>query len=96
MRQKGAVVNWLHGVSQDYHYRASYFANANGTRLNYLIAGPGDPVVLLHGYAETSHSTKAEMARDIHAHARKLGYERLHLAVSRRSDRIVLMDAASR
>jgi pimeloyl-ACP methyl ester carboxylesterase len=31
------------------------FANVNRTRLHYLIAGKGDPVVLLHGYAETSH-----------------------------------------
>jgi pimeloyl-ACP methyl ester carboxylesterase len=33
----------------------SRFANVNGTRLHYLLAGTGDPVVLLHGYAETSH-----------------------------------------
>src|SRR5271169_2441954 len=33
----------------------SRFANVNGTRLHYLVAGKGDPVVLLHGYAETSH-----------------------------------------
>jgi pimeloyl-ACP methyl ester carboxylesterase len=33
----------------------SRFANVNGTRLHYLAAGKGDPVVLLHGYAETSH-----------------------------------------
>jgi len=33
----------------------SRFANVNGVRLHYLIAGKGDPVVLLHGYAETSH-----------------------------------------
>jgi pimeloyl-ACP methyl ester carboxylesterase len=33
----------------------SRFADVNGTRLHYLIAGEGDPVVLLHGYAETSH-----------------------------------------
>jgi pimeloyl-ACP methyl ester carboxylesterase len=33
----------------------SRFANVNGARLHYLIAGQGDPVVLLHGYAETSH-----------------------------------------
>lgn len=33
----------------------SLFANVNGTRLHYLVAGSGDPVVLLHGYAETSH-----------------------------------------
>jgi pimeloyl-ACP methyl ester carboxylesterase len=33
----------------------SRFATVNGARLHYLIAGQGDPVVLLHGYAETSH-----------------------------------------
>ena len=31
------------------------FADVNGTRLHYLIAGNGDPIVLLHGFAETSH-----------------------------------------
>jgi pimeloyl-ACP methyl ester carboxylesterase len=31
------------------------FADVNGVRLHYLFAGQGDPVVLLHGYAETSH-----------------------------------------
>jgi pimeloyl-ACP methyl ester carboxylesterase len=30
------------------------FANINGIRLHYLIAGAGDPVILMHGYAETS------------------------------------------
>ncbi|HYQ30204.1 MAG TPA: alpha/beta hydrolase [Polyangiaceae bacterium] len=33
----------------------SRFANANGTRIHYLVAGQGEPIVLLHGYAETSH-----------------------------------------
>src|SRR6202163_689251 len=33
----------------------SRFAEVNGVRLHYLVAGQGDPVVLLHGYAETSH-----------------------------------------
>jgi pimeloyl-ACP methyl ester carboxylesterase len=33
----------------------SKFANVNGVRLHYLAAGTGDPVILLHGYAETSH-----------------------------------------
>jgi pimeloyl-ACP methyl ester carboxylesterase len=33
----------------------SCFANVNGVRLHYLVAGKGDPIVLLHGYAETSH-----------------------------------------
>ena len=31
------------------------FADVNGVRLRYLIGGKGSPVVLLHGYAETSH-----------------------------------------
>ena len=33
----------------------SKFADVSGVRLHYLISGKGDPVVLLHGYAETSH-----------------------------------------
>jgi pimeloyl-ACP methyl ester carboxylesterase len=31
------------------------FVDVNGVRLHYLAAGAGDPVILLHGYAETSH-----------------------------------------
>src|SRR6185437_3566583 len=31
------------------------FASVNGVRLHYLIAGKGDPVILLHGYAQNSH-----------------------------------------
>jgi pimeloyl-ACP methyl ester carboxylesterase len=31
------------------------FATVNGVRLHYLIAGKGDPVILLHGYAQNSH-----------------------------------------
>ncbi len=30
-------------------------ANVNGVRLAYLVAGKGEPVILLHGYAQTSH-----------------------------------------
>ena len=33
----------------------SRFADVNGVRLHYLVAGQGAPVVVLHGYAETSH-----------------------------------------
>jgi pimeloyl-ACP methyl ester carboxylesterase len=33
----------------------SKFADVNGVKLHYLVAGKGDPVVLLHGFAETSH-----------------------------------------
>src|ERR1700736_1476240 len=37
------------------HAPQSKFAEVNGVRLHYIIAGKGDPVILLHGYAETSH-----------------------------------------
>jgi pimeloyl-ACP methyl ester carboxylesterase len=33
----------------------SQFADVNGVRLHYLLAGKGNPIVLLHGFAETSH-----------------------------------------
>jgi pimeloyl-ACP methyl ester carboxylesterase len=118
----------------------SHFANVNGTRLHYLAAGTGDPIVLLHGYAETSHMwrplmsdlaathtviapdlrgagqsakppsgyTKAEMAKDIHALVRKLGFGKIRIVghdiglmvayayaaqYPNEVDRIVLMDA---
>ena len=41
-------------------------AEVNGTRLHYLIAGQGEPVLLLHGYAQTSHMWRpliAELAK---------------------------------
>ena len=41
----------------------SRFANVNGARLHYLAAGTGDPVVLLHGYAETSHMWRPLIAK---------------------------------
>jgi pimeloyl-ACP methyl ester carboxylesterase len=31
------------------------FVDVNGVRLRYLRAGEGSPVVLLHGYTQTSH-----------------------------------------
>jgi pimeloyl-ACP methyl ester carboxylesterase len=33
----------------------SKFVEVGGVKLHYLVAGKGDPVVLLHGYAQTSH-----------------------------------------
>jgi pimeloyl-ACP methyl ester carboxylesterase len=33
----------------------SRFAKVNGIRLHYLAAGEGEPVILLHGYAQNSH-----------------------------------------
>lgn len=41
----------------------SKFADINGVRLHYLVAGKGDPVVLLHGFAETSHMWRPLIAR---------------------------------
>lgn len=32
-----------------------HFAEVNGVRLHYLAAGKGEPVILLHGYTQTSH-----------------------------------------
>ena len=33
----------------------SRFATVNGVKLHYLFAGSGPPIILLHGYTETSH-----------------------------------------
>jgi pimeloyl-ACP methyl ester carboxylesterase len=42
------------------------FATVNGVRLHYLIAGKGEPILLLHGYAQNSHMWRpliAELAK---------------------------------
>ena len=44
------------------------FANVNGVRLHYLIAGKGDPVLLLHGYAQNSHMWRPLMAQLANSH----------------------------
>jgi pimeloyl-ACP methyl ester carboxylesterase len=44
----------------------SRFAKVNGIRLHYLVAGQGEPVLLLHGYAQNSHMWRpliAELAK---------------------------------
>jgi pimeloyl-ACP methyl ester carboxylesterase len=41
----------------------SRFADVNGVRLHYLAAGAGDPVILLHGYAQTSHMWRPLIAQ---------------------------------
>ena len=38
------------------------FANVNGVKLHYLVVGNGDPVILLHGYAQNSHMWRPLMA----------------------------------
>jgi len=127
-----------HAVAQSAPQSRS--VQVNGIKLNYLIAGKGDPVVLLHGYAETSHMwrplfpglvnahtviapdlrgfggsdapesgyTKKEMAQDIHALVKSLGYNKVRIVghdiglmvayayaaqYPAEVDRIVLMDA---
>lgn len=40
----------------------SKFADANGVRMHYLVAGKGEAVVLLHGYAQNSHMWRPLMA----------------------------------
>jgi pimeloyl-ACP methyl ester carboxylesterase len=44
------------------------FANVPGLRLHYLVAGKGDPVLLLHGYAENSHMWRPLMAQLANSH----------------------------
>lgn len=45
----------------------SKFAEANGVRLHYLVTGQGDPVLLLHGFAQSSQMWRPlmrELAKD--------------------------------
>jgi pimeloyl-ACP methyl ester carboxylesterase len=46
----------------------SRFADVPGVRLHYLILGQGDPVVLLHGYAQTSHMWRPLMTELARSH----------------------------
>ncbi len=41
----------------------SKFADVNGLRMHYLVAGKGSPVILLHGYAQNSHMWRPTMAQ---------------------------------
>jgi len=45
------------------------FASVGDVRLHYLIAGKGDPVILLHGYAENSHMWRPLMVQLAKNHA---------------------------
>jgi pimeloyl-ACP methyl ester carboxylesterase len=58
-----AVAAAQHGVTI-----ASRFADVDGLRLHYLEAGEGDPIILLHGYAETSHMWRPPMTELAAAH----------------------------
>ena len=39
----------------------SRFADVNGIRMHYLVAGKGEPVILMHGYAQNSHMWRPTM-----------------------------------
>src|SRR5262245_11727771 len=44
----------------------SRIANVNGIGIHYLVAGKGEPIILLHGYAQNSHMWRplvAELAK---------------------------------
>jgi pimeloyl-ACP methyl ester carboxylesterase len=47
-------------VAQDARIE-SRFAEVNGIRMHYLVAGKGDPVILMHGYAQNSHMWRPTM-----------------------------------
>ena len=40
----------------------SRFANVNGIKIYYLVAGKGEPIILLHGYAQNSHMWRPAIA----------------------------------
>ena len=44
------------------------FVNVNGVKLHYLMAGKGDPVILLHGYAQNSHMWRPLMVEVAKTH----------------------------
>lgn len=46
----------------------SRFAEVNGVRLHYLAAGQGEPVLLLHGYAQNSHMWRPLIAKLAESH----------------------------
>lgn len=46
----------------------SKFAEANGVRLHYLEAGQGSPIILLHGYTQTSHMWRPLIAQLAESH----------------------------
>jgi pimeloyl-ACP methyl ester carboxylesterase len=46
----------------------SRFSVVNGVRLHYLVAGKGEPVLLLHGYAENSHMWRPLMVELAKSH----------------------------
>jgi pimeloyl-ACP methyl ester carboxylesterase len=60
------LTTYTAGQAQKRNEVGDRFATVNGVRLHYLIAGKGEPVLLLHGYAQNSHMWRpliAELAK---------------------------------
>jgi pimeloyl-ACP methyl ester carboxylesterase len=57
------------GQAQQRTVSEDRFADVNGIRLHYLAAGASDPVILLHGYAQTSHMWQPLIAQLAKTHA---------------------------
>jgi len=59
----GLVLLWAFIGPANAQAPKSQFAEVNGVRLHYLAAGKGDPVILLHGYTQSSHMWLPLMAQ---------------------------------
>jgi pimeloyl-ACP methyl ester carboxylesterase len=57
-----AILGALSAPAQEVQVE-SRFAEVNGLRMHYLVAGKGSPVILLHGYAQNSHMWRPAMAQ---------------------------------
>jgi len=55
-----AALSTLAAVAQDVKIE-SKFADVNGIKMHYLVAGKGEPVILMHGYAQNSHMWRPAM-----------------------------------
>lgn len=50
-----SLITAMNATAQAQTQIRDQLANVNGVKLHYLVAGKGDPVILLHGYAQNSH-----------------------------------------
>ena len=59
---------WRHSKARRTPQVESKFAEANGVKLHYLVAGQGDPVLLLHGFGQSSHMWRPLMRELVKNH----------------------------
>jgi pimeloyl-ACP methyl ester carboxylesterase len=50
-----AAALWSLGATAQNVKIEGKFADVNGIKMHYLVAGKGDPIILMHGYAQNSH-----------------------------------------